>query len=81
MNQRSDMAVIKSKLKLPQNRGKLDIHQETDEDGSTSVVIMGDREVCVISLKLSKHLLTMIRKVTVTQGARKSTFIFIANVN
>ena len=36
------MAVIKSKLKLPQNKGKLDIYQETDEDGSSSVVIMGD---------------------------------------
>ena len=36
------MVVVKSNLKLPENKGKLDIYQEICEGGSPSVVIIGD---------------------------------------
>ncbi len=36
------MVMVKSNLRLPESKGKLDIYQEVDRDGSPSVVIMGD---------------------------------------
>ena len=36
------MAIVKSNLRLPESKGRLDIYQEVDKDGSPSVVIMGD---------------------------------------
>ena len=36
------MAMIKFNLKLPENKGKLDIYSDTDEDNFTKVTIIGD---------------------------------------
>ncbi len=36
------MAMIKSNLKLPENKGKLDIYSEIDEDNFPRVTIIGD---------------------------------------
>ncbi len=36
------MAMIKFNLKLPENKGKLDIYSKTDEDNIPEVIIIGD---------------------------------------